>query len=171
MPTMDFRRDLTTISELSVGLVLLSTAVVGVALTHLVPGIGLATGLAVGAVISPTDAVATTIVRRAKVSPRLVTVLEGESMLNDATALVLLRSAIAATAATVTLWSVTGRFLWAVVSAVAAPSECPTTISGAAPASAATATSVYTERSAAGSSIGRSTAIVSCPRAASSGSR
>lgn len=39
-------------------------------------------------------------------------------MLNDATALVLLRSAIAATAATVTLWSVTGRFLWAVVSAV-----------------------------------------------------
>lgn len=118
MPTMDFRRDLTTISELSVGLVLLSTAVVGVALTHLVPGIGLATGLAVGAVISPTDAVATTIVRRARVSPRLVTVLEGESMLNDATALVLLRSAIAATAATVTLWSVTGRFLWAVVSAV-----------------------------------------------------
>lgn len=118
MPTMDFRRDLTTISGLSVGLVLLSTAVVGVALTRLVPGIGLATGLAVGAVISPTDAVATSIVRRAHVSPRLVTVLEGESMLNDATALVLLRSAIAATAATVTLWNVTGHFLWAVVSAV-----------------------------------------------------
>ena len=118
MPTMDFRRDLTTISELSVGLVLLTTAVVGIALTRLVPGIGLATGLAVGAVISPTDAVATTIVRRANVSPRLVTVLEGESMLNDATALVLLRSAIAATATTVTLWGVTGRFLWAVVSAV-----------------------------------------------------
>ena len=118
-PTMDFRRDLATISGLSIGLVLVSTTVVGLAITALVPGIGVATGLALGAIVSPTDAVATAIVRSSRVSPRLATILEGESMLNDASALVLLRSAIAATAATVSLWGVAGDFLRAVLIAAA----------------------------------------------------
>ena len=118
-PTMDFRRDLPTISGLSIGLVLVSTTVVGLAITALVPGVGVATGLALGAIVSPTDAVATAIVRSSRVSPRLATILEGESMLNDASALVLLRSAIAATAATVSLWGVAGDFLRAVLIAVA----------------------------------------------------
>ena len=58
-------------------------------------------GIALGALLSPTDAIATAIVRRLGVSSRVVTVLQGESLLNDATALVLLRSALAATAASV----------------------------------------------------------------------
>ena len=62
-----------------------------------IPGVGVATGIALGAVVSPTDAVATSIVKRLGVPPRVVTVLEGESLLNDASALVILRSAIAAT--------------------------------------------------------------------------
>jgi len=118
MPTMDFRRDFRTISAFSVVLVVLSAVVVGFVLDALVPGIGLATGIALGAVVSPTDAVATSIVRKAGVSPRIVTVLEGESMLNDASALVLLRSAIVATAGTVSLWGVAGDFVFAVVVAV-----------------------------------------------------
>lgn len=119
MPAMDFRRDLRTISVFSVLLVVASAVLVGVVLHALLPDIGLATAIAVGAVVSPTDAVATSIVRRAGVSPRIVTVLEGESLLNDASALVLLRSAIVATAATVSVVEVAGDFVTAVVIAVA----------------------------------------------------
>ncbi len=118
IPTMDFRRDLRTISALSVVLVVVSAVVVGFALSALLPDVGLATGIALGAVVSPTDAVATSIVRNAGVSPRVVTVLEGESMLNDASALVLLRSAIVAMAGTVSLLEVAGDFVFAVVVAV-----------------------------------------------------
>jgi CPA1 family monovalent cation:H+ antiporter len=118
MPTMDFRRDLTAISGLSVLLVVVTSVALGLMFSWLIPGVSLATGIALGAVISPTDAVATSIVRRSGVSPRVVTVLEGESLLNDASALVLLRSAIVATAASVTLWEVATDFLFAVAVAV-----------------------------------------------------
>jgi CPA1 family monovalent cation:H+ antiporter len=119
MPTMDFRRDLTAISGLSVLLVVATSVVLGLLFSRLIPGVSLATGIALGAVLSPTDAVATSIVRKSGVSPRIVTVLEGESLLNDASALVLLRSAVAATAASVSLWEVATDFLFAVVVAVA----------------------------------------------------
>src|SRR3954469_23361894 len=119
MPTMDFRRDFRIISGLSVVLVVVSAVVVGFVVSWLVPGIGLAAGIALGAIVSPTDAVATSIVRRAGVSPRIVTVLEGESMLNDASALVLLRAAIAALGAGVVLIDVAGSFVWSVVLASA----------------------------------------------------
>lgn len=119
VPTMDFRRDLTAISGLSVLLVVATSVVLGLIFSWVVPDISLATGIALGAVLSPTDAVATSIVRKSGVSPRIVTVLEGESLLNDASALVLLRSAIVATAASVTLWEVATDFAFAVVVAVA----------------------------------------------------
>ncbi|WP_426595378.1 cation:proton antiporter [Cellulomonas sp. McL0617] len=114
MPGMDFRRDFGAIGGLSVVLVVLSAVILGVFFARVLD-IGLATGIALGAVVSPTDAVATSITRKLGVSSRLVTVLEGESMLNDASALVLLRSAIAATAVTVSLWHVLGSFVYAVV--------------------------------------------------------
>lgn len=117
-PAMELRRDFRLISAFSVLLVLGSAVAVGLVVVALVPGMPLGLGIALGAIISPTDAVATSIVRRAGVSPRLATVLEGESMLNDATALVLLRAAVAATGATVSLWQVGGEFVWAVVAAV-----------------------------------------------------
>jgi len=119
MPAMDFRRELTAIGGLSVVLVVLSSVIVGIFFAWVIPGLGLWWGIALGAVVSPTDAVATSIVRRVGVSGRTVSVLEGESLLNDATALVLLRTAIAGTAASVSLWSVLGRFVFAVVIAVA----------------------------------------------------
>lgn len=118
-PTMDFRRDFRLISGFSVVLVATSAVVIGLVATVLIPGLPLGYGIALGAIVSPTDAVATSIVRQAGVTPRVVTVLEGESMLNDASALVLLRSAVAAAGVSVSLWQVAGQFLWAVGAAVA----------------------------------------------------
>ncbi|MFC5677603.1 cation:proton antiporter [Aeromicrobium endophyticum] len=99
MPAMDFRRDLKSIGWLSIVVVISSALAIGWVVEMFVPGLGFAQGVALGAIVSPTDAVATSIVKRTGVAPRLVTVLEGESMINDASALVLLRSAVAATGA------------------------------------------------------------------------
>jgi len=118
LPAMDFRRDFSAISGLSVILVIISAGLMGAVFTWLIPGIPLATGIALGAIVSPTDAVATSIVKRLGAPPRVVTVLEGEGLLNDASALVLLRAAIAASAATVSLGEVARDFLWAVAFAV-----------------------------------------------------
>lgn len=115
MPAMEFRRDFSTIGGLSVVLVVLSSVLLGFMFTWLIPGIDLAIGIALGAIVSPTDAVATSIVKRLGVSPRVVAMLEGESLLNDATALVLLRSAIAAAAISVSIWGVAGTFVYSVV--------------------------------------------------------
>ncbi|MFD1713699.1 cation:proton antiporter [Amnibacterium flavum] len=118
MPSMDFRREFGAISGLSVVLVVASSVVLGVVFAALIPGLGLAWGIALGAIVSPTDAVATSIVKRLGVSPRVTTILEGESLLNDATALVLLRAAVAGAAASISLWQVAGQFVVAVVVAV-----------------------------------------------------
>lgn len=118
MPAMEFRREFRAVSALSIGLVVVSSVLIGVVFALVIPDLGLPLGIALGAIVSPTDAVATSIVKRVGVSPRIVTVLEGESLLNDATALVALRSAIAATAVSVTFWDVLGDFLFAVGVAV-----------------------------------------------------
>lgn len=118
-PVMEVRRDFGIISTFSIVLVIVSATAVGLLATVLIPGLPLGVGIALGAVISPTDAVATSIVRKAHVSSRLVTVLDGESMLNDASALVLLRSAIAAVGVGISIWHVAGAFVWAVLAAVA----------------------------------------------------
>lgn len=119
MPTMDFRRDFWTISALSVVLVLISAVALGFFFHWVIPGIGLATGIALGAIVSPTDAVATSIAKRMGAPARVTAVLEGESMLNDASALVLLRAAVAAIASSVSFGGVALNFAWAVVAAVA----------------------------------------------------
>ncbi|WP_308466554.1 cation:proton antiporter [Rathayibacter soli] len=118
MPTMNFRREFTAIGGLSVALVVLSSLVIGVFFAWMIPGLGFWWGIALGAIVSPTDAVATSIVKKVGVSGRVVSVLEGESLLNDATALVLLRTAIAGTAAAVSFWGVLGTFAYAVAVAV-----------------------------------------------------
>ena len=119
VPVVELRRNFATISALSVGLVLLSAFVTALLLVAVLPRLDFATALAVGAVISPTDAVAATALgRRLGLPPRLLSILEGEGLVNDAAALVLLRSAISAIAATVSLWQVVGDFAFAVASAV-----------------------------------------------------
>ncbi|MDR2619762.1 MAG: sodium:proton antiporter [Propionibacteriaceae bacterium] len=117
-PLMEFRRDLPTISVFAVLLVVASAVGVGFLLVWMFPVLPLGVGIAVGAIVSPTDAVATTIVRQSGVSHRIVTVLEGEALFNDASALVLLRSAVAAVSASFSFWDITLDFLYAVLVAV-----------------------------------------------------
>jgi CPA1 family monovalent cation:H+ antiporter len=93
----DFRANLRPISLLAVGLVLATTAVVALAARAVIPGVGWAAAIALGAIVSPPDAVAATaVLRRLKIPHRVLVILEGESLVNDATALVLYRTAVAA---------------------------------------------------------------------------
>ncbi|AYG04804.1 cation:proton antiporter [Gryllotalpicola protaetiae] len=118
MPAMNFRREFGAISGLSVILVVGSALVLGAFFALVVPGLGFAWGVALGAIVSPTDAVATSIIKKTPVSKRVVALLDGESLLNDATALVLLRTAIVATAAAFSFWGAVGTFAYSVVVAV-----------------------------------------------------
>lgn len=119
MPAMNFRREFAAISGLSVLLVVGSALLLGVFFMLVIPGLGLAWGVALGAIVSPTDAVATSIIKKTSVSKRVVAILDGESLLNDATALVLLRTAIVAAAATFSFWGAVGTFAYSVAVAIA----------------------------------------------------
>lgn len=93
----EFKANLRPIGLLAVGLVLATSAAVAVAIHALLPGMPWAVAIAVGAIISPPDAVAAAaIVSRLPVPRRVVVILEGESLVNDASALVLYRTAVAA---------------------------------------------------------------------------
>lgn len=93
----DFRRNLRPISLLAVGLVLATTAAVATVARLVLPGMGWPEAIALGAIVSPPDATAATaILRRLGIPRRGVIILEGESLVNDATALILYRAAVAA---------------------------------------------------------------------------
>ncbi|AZI59118.1 Na+/H+ antiporter [Nakamurella antarctica] len=95
---IDFSANRRSIGMLSIGYVIFAAVGIGF-LTHALLGIPLAASFALGAVVAPPDAVAATaIARRVGMPRRVVTILEGESLVNDATALVLFRTAIAAAA-------------------------------------------------------------------------
>ncbi|MDQ7909249.1 Na+/H+ antiporter [Phytohabitans sp. ZYX-F-186] len=92
-----FRFNLRPILLLAVGLVVFTAFVVGTVLHLLLPDVPYPLCVAFGAVVAPPDAVAATAVaRRIGLPRRLVTILEGESLINDATALVTLRVSVAA---------------------------------------------------------------------------
>ncbi|MBN9179628.1 MAG: cation:proton antiporter, partial [Microbacterium sp.] len=118
LPAIEFRRDFGPIAGLSVLLVVISSLVLGLFFWMVIPSVGLALGVALGAILSPTDAVATSIVKRLGISPRVVTMLEGESLLNDATALVILRTATVALASSFAFGNAIGAFAWGVLIAV-----------------------------------------------------
>jgi len=113
---VDFNANRRSILLLSVGLVVFTTFGVGWLVHTLLPGLDWWAALAIGAVVAPPDAVAaTTIGRRIGLPRRIVTILEGESLFNDATALVALRTAIAAGLGSVAMWRVGVDFLVASV--------------------------------------------------------
>ncbi|MGH3423388.1 MAG: Na+/H+ antiporter [Nocardioidaceae bacterium] len=108
---IEFRRNRRPIILLSFGLVLATTAVIGLLIYWVLP-IPLSAAFALGAVVAPPDAVAaTSIARRVGLPRRVVTILEGESLVNDATALVAVRTAIAAFLGSVSVWQVGVDFL------------------------------------------------------------
>lgn len=93
----EFKQNIRPIGLLAVGLVFVTTAAVAVAAHALFPGLPWAVAVAIGAIVSPPDAVAAAaIVSRLPVPRRVVVILEGESLVNDAAALVLYRTAVAA---------------------------------------------------------------------------
>jgi CPA1 family monovalent cation:H+ antiporter len=109
----DLRADTRTITLLAVGLVLATMSAVAAVAHTLVGGLSWAAAFTLGAIVSPTDPLAATaIARRLGVPRRLVTVLEGESLVNDATALVAYRLAVAAVVAgSFTLWAAGVQFV------------------------------------------------------------
>src|SRR3990172_597924 len=93
----DFSANLRPIGLLAVGLVIATTVVVGATLKLLDPDVPWAAAFVFGAIVSPPDAVAATaILSRLNMPRRIVTVLEGESLVNDASGLVLYKFAVAA---------------------------------------------------------------------------
>ena len=117
----DFRRNLRSILLLAIGLVLATMLVVAWIAHSIVPALPWAAAFALGAIVSPPDAVAATaIIRRLGVPHRIQVILEGESLVNDATALVALQFAIAAivTGSTFSPGYAAARFVWAAVGGI-----------------------------------------------------
>ncbi len=116
MPLRDFKAELRPILLLAIGLVAFTTLVVGCA-AHAIVGLPLPVAFALGAVISPTDAVAVgSITHRMRIPHRLTTIINGESLVNDASGLVGLKLAIAATmTGTFHAAQVIPEFLWLAV--------------------------------------------------------
>ncbi|HET6370371.1 MAG TPA: Na+/H+ antiporter, partial [Nitrospiria bacterium] len=92
-----FQRNLRPIVLLSVGLVLFTMGVVGAVAHYFIPGLGWPAAFVLGAIVAPTDDVAAAaIARRLSLPHRIVSILEGEGLVNDATALTAFRFAVAA---------------------------------------------------------------------------
>jgi monovalent cation/hydrogen antiporter len=116
----ELRKNLRPISLLAVGLVILTT--IGVALVaHAITDLGWAESFVLGAVVSPTDPIAaTSIGRRLGVPRRLIDIIEGEALVNDGTALVLLRTAIlAAVSGAFSVWDAGWHLLLSIVGGIA----------------------------------------------------
>ena len=102
-PIRDFRANGRPILFLAIGLVLFTTVAVGLVASSAIPGLGLAAALTLGAIVAPPDAVAATaIFQRLGVPRRIVTILEGESLVNDASSLTAYRAAAAVALGTAT---------------------------------------------------------------------
>jgi len=116
----DLRRNLRPISFLALGLVALTTVMVA-AVAHYMIDLSWPAGFVLGAIVSPTDPLAaTTIARRLGVPRRAVAIIEGESLVNDGTALVLYKFAVAAVlTGSFSLLDAAGSLIWSVLGGIA----------------------------------------------------
>jgi Na+/H+ antiporter len=110
----DFKAAKRPISLLAIGCVIFSTCAVAWVAHTVIPGFGWAEAFVLGAIISPPDAVAATSATKGVWMPRrVVTILEGESLVNDATGLIAYKYAVAAViSGTFVLWEAGLQFLW-----------------------------------------------------------
>ncbi|CAM5586237.1 Na+/H+ antiporter OS=Streptomyces fumanus OX=67302 GN=GCM10018772_50330 PE=3 SV=1 [Streptomyces fumanus] len=117
---LDLRAQMRPVALLSVGYVLFATFAVGWAAYLIVPGLPLTAALVLGAVVAPPDAVAATAVaRRVGLPSRITTILQGESLVNDATAITAYKVALAAAVGEGATWAGgIGEFLIAAVGGV-----------------------------------------------------
>src|SRR5204862_3688102 len=117
----DFRRNLRPILLLAIGLVLVTMVTIAWVAHTILPGLPWAAAFALGAIVSPPDvASASAVLRRLPVPHHIKSILEGESLVNDATALVALQFAIAAlTTGTFSFGHATLRFMWVAAGGIA----------------------------------------------------
>lgn len=110
----DLKRNFPAVSSLAVAAVAATILAVAAVIHHIVPGMGWATALTLGAIVAPPDAsAAVAVLRRLRPPHRLVVILEGESLFNDASALLAYRIAVtAAVTGVIQGWSVVPLFLW-----------------------------------------------------------
>jgi len=121
IPKVGLFRDRSTILELSLGLVLFTVIGAGFLIHWLIPSLPLAVSFALAAILAPTDPVAVSaIAARVPIPPRLMHILEGESLLNDASGLVCFRFAVAAAlTGTFSLGDAAVTFLWVALAGIA----------------------------------------------------
>lgn len=121
IPKEEMLRDASTILELAFGLVIFTVLGVGFFINWMVPAIPLPVAFALAAVLSPTDPIAvSSIAARVPIPKRLMHILEGESLLNDASGLVCLRFAVAATlTGTFSLYGAVLSFAWVALGGIA----------------------------------------------------
>jgi CPA1 family monovalent cation:H+ antiporter len=120
IPKEGLFRDKGTILELALGLVVLTVVCVGYLINWMIPAIPLTVAFALAAIVSPTDATAVSaIATRGPIPKRLMHVLEGESLLNDASGLVCMRFAVATTlTGRFSLLDSAGTFLWLAIGGI-----------------------------------------------------
>src|SRR6266496_4261008 len=117
----EFKANIRPIGLLAIGLVIATTLAVGATLKILIPDIPWAAAFVLGAIVSPPDAVAaTTILSRLKIPRNVVTVLEGESLVNDASGLVIYKFAVATVlTGAFSLWQASLEFVGAAAGGIA----------------------------------------------------
>lgn len=117
----DFKSERRSVLSLATGLVFFSVVAIAVVAHYFIPGFSWQLGFLLGAVISPPDAVAaTSITRGLKLNHRVVSILEGESLVNDASALVAYRYAIASiVTGSFVLWEASLQFFWVALGGIA----------------------------------------------------
>ena len=117
----ELRANVRPIGLLSIGLVITTMVSVAAVAHTLVDDMSWTAAFVLGAVVSPTDPIAASaIMRRLGVPRRLLSIVEGESLVNDGTALVFYRVAVtAAVAGTFSIWDASWRLLWSIVGGVA----------------------------------------------------
>jgi Na+/H+ antiporter len=117
----DLRANLRPITLLAVGLVAATTCTVAVVAHAVVSGFSWGAAFTLGAIVSPTDALAATeVIRRVSVPRRIVSIIEGESLVNDGFALVLYKTAVgAAVAGTFSLWNASWHLIVNVIGGIA----------------------------------------------------
>ncbi|MBO9194667.1 Na+/H+ antiporter [Rhizobium sp. 16-449-1b] len=120
IPKEGLLRDKTVILELALGLVIFTVLGVGLLVHLLIPSMPLAVAFALAAVVSPTDPIAVSaIAARVPIPNRLMHILEGESLLNDASGLVCMRFAVAAAlTGTFSLTDAVGTFFWVAIGGI-----------------------------------------------------
>lgn len=109
----DFWTNRRPIGLLSIGLVIFTSAAIAFTAHAMIPGFSLAMGFLLGGIVSPPDAIAaTSVLQGLKVPKRVITILEGESLVNDASSLIVFRFALAAIlTGQFTLWKAGGEFI------------------------------------------------------------